>query len=232
MMADEWRATPLNNAFSWAALLMLIACAVLWALKPARHPWWQFCLLGFAAFCTLWMWRLVPLGTIAAAPLLAAALQEHLAARREPFVKAERRALVLGCALLLIAGAAVCATPVGAAAQAYPGGLTPISSALARLPAGTVVLDDFGISGWLLWSHPDLVPVADLRGEIYARDHLVDYERAVTARSGWQDFVKRTNAQVALLSKDSALADALLHRSGWTTVARADDFVLLRSDGP
>jgi hypothetical protein len=232
MIADEWRATPLNNVFSCAALMIVLACAVLWARRPSRRPWWQLALLGFAALCTLWMWRLVPLGCIAAAPLLAGALQEHVGARREPFVKGERRALAMGSAGLLALGAVVCATPAGATAQAYPGPMGSIDHALARLPDGTVVLDDFGISGWLLWTHPQLVPVADLRGEIYSRDHLVDYKDALAVKPGWQRFVNATDPQVALLSEDSALADALVHRLGWTTMAKADDFVLLEDSTP
>jgi hypothetical protein len=232
LMADEWRATPLNNVFSWAALLMVMGCAALWALRPCRRPWWQLSLLGFAGLCTLWMWRLVPLGTIAAAPLLAGALQEHLGARRESFSRSERRSLAFGTALLLTLGAVVCATPVGATAQGYPGRMVAIDRALARLPQRTVVLNDFGISGWLLWAHPDLVPVADLRGEIYSRDHLVDYRNVLAVRPGWRSFIDATDPQVALLSKESPLADALARRLHWAKVAETDEFVLLRSETP
>ena len=232
MIAEEWRPTPFNNVFSWTALLMLMLCAALWALKPHQRKWWQIALLGFAAFCVLWMWRLVPLGCIAVAPLLAGGLQDHLRAGREPFARGERQALVAGCSLLLTIGAAVCATPVGTNAQAYPGALGPIDGALTGLPDRTVVLNDFGISGWLLWAHPDLVPVADLRGEIYSRDYLVAYQDVLAVRPGWHSFLDATNPQAALLSRDSALADALAQRLHWTTVAATDEFVLLRSKTP
>jgi len=40
--------------------------------------------------------------------------------------------------------------------------------------------------------------------------------------------VSSTASDAALLSTDSALADALSRRLGWTTVASTKDFILLR----
>ncbi len=230
-IADEWRPTPLNNVFAWAALVELLVIVVAWALMPRRRPWWQFALLGFAAFCTLWMWRLVPLGAIAAAPLVAAALQGGITARRERWHRGERRALLAGCAALLALGAVVSATGAGSSAAAYPTSMGAVDDALGRLPARTVVLDDFGISGWLLWAHPELTPVADLRGEIYPADHLTAYRHTLEVRPGWQQFVTDTRPGAAVLAGDSALADALVQRLGWRLVARTPDFVLLTPGG-
>ena len=231
MIADEWRPTPLNNVFSWTALLMLVLCAALWVLRPRRRALWQVALLCFAAGCVLWMWRLVPLGCIAVAPLLAGALQEHLGALREPFSRVERRSLLIGPALLLAVGAAICATPVGSDAQHYPGDLGPIDGVLADLPPHTVVLNDFGISGWMLWAHPQLEPVADLRGEIYSGEYLAAYRDAMAVKPGWTDYLARTSPEFALLERRSAVADALVHRLHWTKLAATDEFVLLKSAG-
>ena len=226
-IAEEWRATPLNNVFSWAALCMVTACAVLWVVKPRTRPWWHIALLGFAGFCVLWMWRLVPLGCIAAAPLLADGLQSLTTARRERFTRPELRALAVGVVALLLLGATLCATPMGNEAQRYPGRLDAVDKELDTLPAGTVVLNDFGISGWILWRHPNLVPASDLRGEIYSNTHLRAYVGALAAKPGWQAFVDGSGAGAALLTKDSALADALSHRLRWTSEASAGDFILL-----
>ncbi len=91
-----------------------------------------------------------------------------------------------------------------------------------------MVLDDFGISGWLLQEHPHLTPVADLRGEIYSHDYLASYRDALAAKPGWREFVDSTDPQVALLTKDSALADALTHRLHWTPLVSTRGFVLLQ----
>jgi hypothetical protein len=227
MIAEEWRATPFNNIFSVTAVAMVVACAVLWAARPEPRPWWQIGLLAFAAGTTLWMWRLVPLGTIAAAPLLAGAIEDRLSAAREPVTRRERMALLSGFLVLAVAAGALSAGQLGATASRYPSGMTPINQALESVPPSTVVLDDFGISGWLLWAHPDLSPVADLRGEIYGHEYLSQYKDALAAAPGWRDFVDRTGAKVALLEKDSALADALKNRAHWTPAATTKDFILL-----
>jgi hypothetical protein len=172
------------------------------------------------------MWRLVPLGSIAAAPLVAEVLQDIVGARREASTRRERRSLLVSLAGLLAFGAVV-ATASGASSAAYPGSMKAFDRPLAQLPAGSVVLDDFGVSGWILWAHPDLRPVADLRGEIYDTRYLLDYRDALSAKPGWQAFVTRTHPDVALLATDSALSDAL-RGQGWVTVSSNHDYVLLR----
>jgi hypothetical protein len=227
MIAEEWRPTPLNNIFSVTAVAMIVACAVLWATRPDRRPWWQIGLLAFAAATTLWMWRLVPLGAIAAAPLLAGAIEDLLPAQREPVTRRERLSLPSGCIVLAVAAALLSAGPLGSTASRYPGDMGPIDRALDSLPRSTVVFDDFGVSGWLLWAHPDLSPVADLRGEIYAHKYLALYKETLAVKPGWRDFVDRSGAKVALVQRKSALADALANRAGWTVLASNNEFVLL-----
>jgi hypothetical protein len=226
-IAEEWRATPLNNVFSWAALVMVASTSVLWLARPAQRPWWQLALLGLGAACVLWMWRLVPLGCVAVAPLLAGALQECIVSRREPVGARERRALVVGVVALLAVAAAVTAGPSGADAQRFPEDVRPVDAALARLPEGTVVMADFGVSGWLLNQHPELTPVADLRGEIYSQAHLKAYAEALTAKPGWLEFVESTGAGAAVLRSDAPLSGALAARAGWVTTARTATTVLL-----
>jgi hypothetical protein len=229
MIADEWKATPLNNVFSLTTVGMVVLTAILWALRPHARPWWQISLLAFAAGLSLWMWRLVPLGSIAVAPLLAAAIQEaQPSTRRERFSRHERWSVMAGCLALLVAAGAICAGPRGESASQYPTALPVIDKKLHEIPPRTVVLDDFGVSGWLLWAHPDLTPVADLRGEIYSHQYLASYRDALLAKPGWEAFVAETGAQVALLKKDSALADALENRAGWTVVSNTKDFTLLK----
>jgi hypothetical protein len=70
--------------------------------------------------------------------------------------------------------------------------------------------------------------VADLRGEIYSRSHLTAYRDVLQAKPGWQHFVRRTSSDVALLERESPLADALVNRLGWAMMASTDDYVLLR----
>jgi hypothetical protein len=206
---------------------MVVACAAMWAVRPSRHPWWQIALLGFAFVTILWMWRLVPLGCVAAAPLLAGAIQDGVGSRREALTRRERSTVAVGACLMTMVAAIIVASPWASTAQAYPGPLRTIARALDSMPAGTVVMNDFGISGWLLHEQPNIVPVADLRGEIYSRAHLIAYRDALAARPGWRDFVQTTGARVALLDRDSALAEALSHEADWTVIERSGPFLLL-----
>ncbi|QGN56697.1 hypothetical protein [Nostocoides sp. HKS02] len=104
-----------------------------------------------------------------------------------------------------------------------------IDRALSTVPPKSVVMDDFGISGWLLWSHPELVPAADLRMEIYPTDYLHRYIDAGNAAPGWEAFVARIGARYALVERKSAIADALVHERHWAPMATSSTFVLLRA---
>jgi hypothetical protein len=128
-----------------------------------------------------------------------------------------------------LVAALVCATPAGSASSAYPVGMARIDRALAAVPARSVVMDDFGVSGWLLWTHPELAPAADLRVEIYPSGYLRQYIDAGNGKPGWQSFLTHIDARYALLDKTSALSDALVHEQHWTTMASSSDFVLLQA---
>lgn len=227
-IAEEWRATPLNNVFSIAAMAMVVGTGLAWLWGRRRPPVWKVVLLLTAMGLVLVMWRLVPMGTIVATPLLADAVGA-VGRRPEPRTHRERRQIVISWAVFVALAAAVSLSPAGARAQQFPGDLAGVDRALDALPPGTVVLDDFALSGWLIDQHPDLVPVADLRVEIYGADYLRSYVRTERVEPGWQELLTTTGARHAVLSTDSALATALQQRLGWTVVASTDDYVLLRA---
>ncbi len=228
-IAEEWRATPVNNVFALAALAMGIGTVLLWLLARHRPQAWESAQLLLSLTLTLAMWRLVPLGAILAAPLLATALQAVIGRPPEGWTRRERRAVVASWTLALALAAAISAGPGGTSAQQFPGDLGTVDSALADLPDGTVVLDDFGLSGWLLWRHPSLKPVIDLRVELYSAEHIAAYRRAERVEPGWQNLLTETRATYAVLRTDSALGAALQQRLDWSSVAAHGDYELLRA---
>lgn len=230
-IADEWKVTPLDNPFAIAACLELGLIALLWVLRPQRRSWRDLAHFAFACGCVLWMWRLVPIGAIVAAPLLATALHDAIGVDAEPLTRSGRRMLAGGLGVLLVIAAICAASPLGASAQHSPGQMGSVDAALNRLPSRTVVLDDFALSGWLLWRHANLAPVADLRGEIYDLSYLHRYQDALEARPGWEAFVTKTGPGAALLTRDSALADALVHRLHWREVASDSGYALFEPRG-
>jgi hypothetical protein len=233
-IAEEWRATPLNNIFSIAAMAMVVGTALLWLWTRRRPPVWKAVLLLTSMGLVLAMWRLVPMGSIVAAPLLADALGA-VGHRPEPRTRTERKVVAVTWAVFVLLAAALSLSPAGERAQQFPGNLAGVDRALDALPAGTVVLDDFALSGWLIHEHPDLVPVADLRVEIYSADHLHSYVRTERVEPGWEQLLATTGARHAVLQSDSALATALQQRLAWTVVATTDNtathdnYVLLRA---
>jgi hypothetical protein len=202
----------------------MIAVVVLtWVRSRSVPPTWQIALAAIAFVATLIMYRTVAIGAIIAAPLFASALQQQ---RFRPPEALTRRAgltwLGLSLAALLIA------MPMAAAVAQEPFGVPDrLRPRLAALPARTVVLDQFAISGWLLWAEPQLIPVADLRSEVYSSEYLTAYRNNEGVGPGWQAFITRTGATAALLSEDSALADALQGQLHWRVTGRDNGYVLL-----
>lgn len=228
-IAEEWYPTPLNNAFSITTVSVIVATAILWVRRPQRRPLWQLALLALSAGLTLWMWRLVPLGSILGAPLFASALSEHLPARREGFSRMEKKAILAGTLTALVVAAGAAATSLGERAARYPESMSRISAALREVPSQSVIFADFGVSGWLLWNHPTLTPVMDLRMEMYPADHVAGYIRASAAKPGWDRFVAGTGATYALVERKSAISDALKQRKEWRVIASSPMFLLLEA---
>lgn len=230
-VADEWKATPVTNSFALMALALVLLTVVCWLVRPGRRPTWQYAWLALGSVLVLAMWRLVPLGVVLVAPLAAGAVQSVLTGTREPFSHRERRSLVAVVAAGLAVAALVCAGPQGTAAFTYPGGMRDIDASLGRAPAGSVVMVDFGVSGWLLWRHPDLTPSADLRMESYSHSYLHRYLDAAEAKPGWDSYLHDVHARYALVERSSALGDALVREKGWRTEATSARFVLLAAPG-
>ena len=227
LVADEWKATPVTNPFAAAALAAVLLTAVLWTRLPEPPAVWQVLTLVFATACILWMWRLVPLGAITVGPLLAQALQQSLPPLALRNGGSDRR-----LSALALAGAATAALVFSLSAPAmqsarYPEPMPAVDKVLSSAPRGSVVFSDLGVSGWLLWRHPSLSPVADLRVEIYNTEYLRSYVAALEAKPAWSNFVESTRAQYALVEEDSGIAGALASRLGWVTLARSASYVLL-----
>jgi hypothetical protein len=227
-VVKEWQFPPLTVAAVQVAWLLFLAAVV--AVSRHRRPaLWELAHLLFAAGCLLWMWRLVPLAVIAVAPL-AAAVRDRL--RREAAAQADPRApRAMAAVVTLVAVAALLpALARGDDSSRYPAAMNRADAALDCLPRGTVVFNSFGLGGWLLWRHPDLVPVVDLRIEIYPAYHLDGYFHARDADPGWEQFVSRTGAGAALLTRDSVLRGPL-GDSGWQVVTDEPGGVLLVPPG-
>jgi len=222
---QEWQPTDARNIFAAVTLAMIALVLLPWIRGTSVRPWWQIALAATAVVCTLAMVRTVPVGSIIAAPLLASALQEQ---RGHAATPPSRRGTTAWVAL--VAAAAIVAVPIAAAVAQRPSGWPEdLRGPLAAIPAKTVVLNDYAAGGWLLWAEPQLIPVIDLRSEIYSIEYIHDYQRTEQVRAGWQGFLRRTKPKYALLRTQAPLTLALREELGWTTVSTDAQYVLLKA---
>ena len=129
----------------------------------------------------------------------------------------------------LVLAYALVAVPLTAIVAQQPGGVPErLRTTLDAAPAGSVVLNDPSMSGWLLWSEPQLIPVFDLRSEIFSKDYVQAYLRTSEVGPGWQDFLAETKPSYALLRSDSPLRLALQEELHWVPLKTAQEFTVLR----
>jgi hypothetical protein len=225
---QEWQ--PL----SWTDPLLLIGLGpallvlILWSWRREQPMWSRAALLAVAFGCALSMGRLVAVGAILAAPLLAETLQRL---RPRPALRTARfevlAAAGLAGAALMVMGL-VSSDVASSPANSYPVALSP---ALKRLPPATVVLPDPSMSGWLLWNAPQARTVLDLRAEVYDRATITEYLELVKGRGSLQAYTARHDVTAALLPLASPLQAQLSRDVNWRLVGRDRGYTLWQRTG-
>jgi hypothetical protein len=234
-LIPEWGPTSFRSVPSLAVALMLAAVVVLWA-RRGQVSWTRLLLLLLAAAWTLLVARLVSLGAVVAAPLLAEALERALDGppasadppRSSPGRRPNRgeRATLVVAAVAYLAVLAVAAPRVAGEPDAVPTGLGP---RLEALPQGTVVLVEDGIGGWVEWRAPGAQPVIDGMLDAYPVDYIEDFFAATRLEPGWRDFVARTGAEVAVVKLGTPLTAALQKELHWRRAQRDGGWVYLEA---
>ena len=221
----EWQPTQATNPIAMVTLAMIGCVLLLWIRSAVPPPAWQLALAALAVLSTLAMTRTIAVGALLAAPLLAHALQRQ---RGESVTRPRPRAATAWLAMMvcLAALSIPVALAVGEETDTAPAMLT---SQLKALPTGTVVLDHDDLSGWLMWVAPQSRPVIDLRSEVYDAAYHIRYTRALQVLPGWDQFVASSGATYALLRDDSAIAEALRTRLGWTPIGVDKGYILLKA---
>jgi len=220
----EWQPSTIHQPVTVVTLLMIGFVLIAWA-RSARSPhWWQVGLLVTSLVCALAMVRTVAVAAVIAAPLLAQELQNLLPMRA---TRPSRLAQLSWVGLTAVA--LVVAAPMAGALAQNPNGVpVHLAAQLRQIPSGTRVVATGDVTGWLLWSAPDLKPVEDLRIEVYDPSYVRRYIEAMAAGPAWRGFIQETGATVALLDEDSPLATALRERAGWHAVGSDAGYLLLR----
>ena len=235
---SEWFPSSVRSPDVALALLMLALVYAAWALLRERPTAVQLLVFVAAIAFVLTMQRTVAVGAFLAAVLLAEQAERVVARRgdhagteqreRAPVPLPGRRELATWAVGLLVAG--LVAIPL-ARAHVDTVGAVPVAlqEQVRALPPQTRVLADGDVTGWLLFEAPQTRPVFDLRIESYGAEYVKDYIGAVAAEPGWESFVAKGQATVALLPEQSPLALALVEQLDWTVVARGDGYQLVEA---
>jgi hypothetical protein len=218
---QEWQPATVRNPLLAIFLATALVVVILWSRAGATPPS-RILLFATAVLSALWMARFIAVGAILLAPLFAEALQGLR--RRGPCRWGRRELRMWGVLALSTTVAAFALAPVVADQPAkVPASL---ASRLDAIPAGTTILSDHSLSGWLMWTQPDVKQAFDLRSEIYSAEWIRRFQSAVAVQPGWQDFITDTHARYALLPNGSPLGLALGERLGWQREAPAQGFAL------
>jgi hypothetical protein len=227
-LIPEWGPPSFRSVPSLSVALMIALTLVLWA-RIGRVSWTRLALLLLAAAWTLTVARMVALGAVVAAPLLAGAVEQALAAtgrgtglgRR--VARGERNGLLL-LALGYLLVLAVAAPRAVTGPADVPSGLVP---ELEGLPAGSSLLVEDGIGAWVEWRTPEVSPVIDGLLDAYPVAYIRRFFAATRVEPGWRGFVAGSRARAGILDAGSPLSAALHDQLGWRTRARDGRWVFM-----
>lgn len=219
----EWAPPSFKSPSPALAALALALVVVTWARRGRPVPWAHVAVAVVAAGWILLSARTVALGAVMLTPLLAASMQSWLVVRRTSPTRRERWTLA-GLPVICLAALAAVVPTVASAPDGVP---TRFDDRLGELAPGTVVLNEYGLGGWLVYRHPSLAPVIDGMTDAYTVEYLTRYAKARAVVDGWSDYVDETGASVAVVESGSPIATALEERSGWVVIQEDDGFVLM-----
>jgi hypothetical protein len=221
----EWGPPSLRQPGFDFFVLLVATVVVIWARSRTRVPWLHVLLLLLGLGLALMYSRTVAVGAAVVAPVAAVAVQSVLPTDPEPRTRRET-GLTLGLTALALLVAAL-VVPTSAATPAW--GPNDLDAQIAALPAGTVVCNDYGIGGWLIWKHPNVRPAIDGRTEVFSTDYVKAYMDFQRVAPGWTSYLERTGCRWALVPRDQPLAEALTAQARWTVAARGASHLLLKA---
>lgn len=228
---QEWAIPdPTTAAGSiWALVLGLVLATA--ALAP-RASGRDIALVVPLALLSLVAVRHTPLFAVAATPYLAArlplaasAVAERIAGLRPVARRADRVLPARARIAFAAVGAALVVAAVAAAPREPDEGAFP-TAALAALPPGAGLFNQYDWGGWLIWRAPDTPVFVDGRLVPYRGDVLNEYRSILEARPGWREGLDRLGVRWILVRPRDPVAVRALEL-GWPTLARSTSYVLI-----
>jgi len=219
---NEWAAPGLTNPLVIVVLLMALTVLV----RSVRHlraslPELLLATAGVALSTTAV--RTIGFGAVLLVPALAAAFARDLPAGAPRERLSPWPLVVTGALLLAVPGVVVGAPSSGPLPRS-------VDAAIPQLPAGAVVAVEPAASGWVLWDHPGVRPLHDLRTEVYSDAVATAYESFYRAEPGWQAYAAEHDITALVLEDGSALDRAVRADAGWRQLAREGHHVVWERD--
>lgn len=212
---SEFATPALTNPRVLATWVLIAVIGLTWVKQRQEVSWARIGVLGVAALWTMFALRSVTWGALMTTPLLAGAMQSWLPRRpRLGITRREVAALGLATALSLVVLALFVPTTSDQPGRVPLG----LDDELAALPAGTPILNEYALGGWLEWRHRHLEPVIDGNTNAYFLSDMEEYRRALGMQPSWQDYVTEKEVTHALLAEGSPLDHALQTQLGWRQV--------------
>lgn len=208
---SEWQQPTATNPLL-LILLLVAACIVVAGVRSGRREIrfgdTAIAIAGVALAC--YSMRTIAFGAVLVAPALARALT---ALSRRPLgpvaLRTERGAGLAALLLVAVLPGALLGVdkgpPVGVA----------VDSALAGLSPATRVVVEPRLSGWVLQAHPRLVPLRDLRAEIYSPPTVRRHEELLRGGPGWREELVRLGVGAVLVDRTQPLRVRLAQDPAW-----------------
>lgn len=221
---QEWQPPSFHEPLVLVVAMMLAAVLITNA-RLGNASWAELAVVLLAGMLLVYAARSVALAAVLLSPLLATTLQGWVGSTSRRPRRSERWLVGVGLALAVVA---LSFTTVLRAPYTHPFP-EAIDDALAGLPEGTVVYNDYKYGGLLSWEHQHLVHGIDGMTEAYAPQYLDAYLDAGLMLPGWREFLDvELDADAAFLPADDPLALELSGHLDWTTLAKTDEYVVLR----
>ncbi|MCW2791563.1 MAG: hypothetical protein JWO76_661 [Nocardioides sp.] len=217
----EWSA-PDYTTVPPLALAVLAAVLLTVTLRHGALTWSDTGLVLLAGALSVYTSRTLPLAAVLLVPLTCRALQRVLPPRTAP-----PRWEVATIGAFAVAGLGVLMALVPSTSDRPPPEPGWVAPALTALPDGTVVANDWGWGGYLMWRYPHLDLLMHGYGDTFTVAELHRNTGLRALDPGWQRALAGTGARVALLPPDSRLAAALVTGEGWHSTHRSDDIEML-----
>lgn len=220
----EWDPWSVRSAFGFGFVALLAVVLWAWARRGDVVPPSRVLYVLAAVMLALSYTRTVAPAAVLLLPLAVEALQHRSPRPVEDGPPLLHGAVAVALVLAATTAGALAVRTLPSLGEAYRS--TP-QDALEALPAGTRLLNEYDMGGWVLWTLPDLSPSVDGRAEVYDLEYLQAHADAYALRGDWRGFVAGLGADAAWLRRDTALVVGLVEVLGWSVRHADDDWVVL-----